>query len=131
MFVIAATLSTSQLQAITVVPHSSVMGITLANAAEATSDLWIGVLPQHVRVGPMLAGPVSPLTLLLRELESRPATLKHFLDIIYDFVGPINHGDRAYKLKLRRLLHCSVVHKKKNHRQQEGGYIHFLVLCPL
>ncbi|CAE7323724.1 unnamed protein product [Symbiodinium sp. CCMP2592] len=65
--------------------------ITLANATEATSDLWIRVLPQHVKVGPMPAGPVSPLTLPIRELESRPATLKHFLDIIYDFEGPINH----------------------------------------
>ena len=94
MFVIAATLSISQLRAIPVVPHSSAMdpeNITLGNAAEATSDLWIRILPQHVKVGPMPAGPVSPLTLPLRALEPRPATLKHFLDIIYDFEGPINH----------------------------------------
>ena len=36
-------------------------------------------------------------------------------------------GARAYKLKLPELLHCNVVHKKKDHRQQEGGDIHFLV----
>ena len=42
-------------------------------------------------------------------------------------LNPPTTGARAYKLKLPELLHCNVVHKKKDHRQQEGGDIHFLV----
>ena len=66
--------------------------ISLVNVAEEISDLWIRILSQYVKVGPMpAAGPASSLTLPIRELEPRPTTLKYFLDIIYDFEGPINH----------------------------------------
>ena len=57
--------------------------ISLVNVAEEISDLWIRILSQYVKVGPMPAGPASSLTLPLRELEPRPTTLKYFLDIIY------------------------------------------------
>ena len=42
--------------------------IALANAIEATSDLYLRQLAQHVRIGPMPLGTVSPSTLPLREI---------------------------------------------------------------
>ena len=64
--------------------------ITLANAIEATSDLFFRQLAQHVRIGPMPLGMVSPSTLPLRDLNTNAAQMKHFFDIIYDYDGRVN-----------------------------------------
>ena len=71
--------------------------ITLGNALEATIDLYIREIPQHIRVGPMPAGTVTPLRFPLRELNPSAQQMKHFFDIIhdhedrisYDALGPI------------------------------------------
>ena len=62
----------------------------LKDAIEATADLWLRSLPQHVKVGPMPAGPISPATLRFHDLEPRATTFRHFINIIYEFDGPIN-----------------------------------------
>ena len=71
--------------------HMDPENISLKDAIQATADLWLRSLPQHAKVGPMPAGPISPAALPLRDLEPRAATLKHFFDILYDFDGRINY----------------------------------------
>ena len=64
--------------------------ITLANAFEATSALICRQLPQHVKVGSMPVGAVTPVALPLRDLNGSGQQLKHFFDVIYDHDGAIN-----------------------------------------
>ena len=66
--------------------------ITLANALDATSALICRQLPQHIMVGPMPLGAVTPVALPLRDLNGSGQQLKHFFDVIYvyDHDGAIN-----------------------------------------
>ena len=63
--------------------------ITLANAIEATSDLYLGQLLQQVKVGPMPLGAVAPVALPLRDLNGSAQQTKHFFNTIYNHEGPI------------------------------------------
>ena len=63
--------------------------ITLANALEAISDLFLRNLSQH-EVGRMPAGSISPLALPIRELNPAGQQMKHFFDIIHDYDGRVS-----------------------------------------
>ena len=64
--------------------------ITLQDALKATSDLYLRRLPQHIQVGPMPRGIVSPLVLPLRDLNPSAQQMKHCFDLIYDYTGNIS-----------------------------------------
>ena len=69
--------------------------ITLGNALEATNDLYIRQLSQHVKVGPMPAGVVTPVSLPLRDLSRSAQQMRHFFDVIYDHARNISYDALA------------------------------------
>ena len=69
--------------------------IALGDALEATNDLYIRQIPQHIRVGPMPAGAVTPVLLPLRELNPSAQQMKHFFDIIHNHEGRISYDALA------------------------------------
>ena len=92
--------------------------ITLANALEATGALICRQLPQHIKVGPMPVGAVTPLALPLRDLNGSGHQLKHFFDVIYDHDGAINFDALApiFRDKAWRELRAPLIFGSKKLR---------------
>ena len=65
--------------------------LTLSNALEATNELLLKQLPQHVKVGPMPLGPVHPSVLPLRDLNPNTLQMANCIDIIENHEGAINY----------------------------------------
>ena len=68
-----------------------VENLTLSNALEATNELVLKQLPQHVQVGPMPLGPVHPFVLPLRDLNPNASQMANCIDIIENHESAINH----------------------------------------
>lgn len=57
--------------------------VGLQEAIAATASLFLD-LPEHVVVGPMPVGSISPLDLPLKDLNEASHSIKHFVDLILD-----------------------------------------------
>lgn len=58
--------------------------IKLQDAIDATAAMSLRELPDHVCVGPMPPGAITPLELPLRDLDSNSTGLRHFVDKVLD-----------------------------------------------